>query len=316
VQQEIPGSSRDAIAHGRFRQRVIATGFGFPEGPSAGSGGRIYVAEMAGAQVSYTEGEGIRRTLAAIDGSPGATAVGPDGAIYVTNNRGRRFVDGRPRGDAGDTTPGSIDRITSHGDVDQLYDACGRDRLRAPNDLVFDAHGNIYFTDPGNGDLYSHPVQWPAGHIYRARFDGTSIERVATGYNLCNGIAVTADGTVLLVCETLTSSVWAHRIHPSGAVDDRELFARLPGGQMPDGCCLDSDGDLLCAAVGSGTIVVFDPSGRFLRQIPVEDPDVTNVAFAASTLLFTEGRLGRLSAINWPVPGMQLHGIPAGRETP
>ena len=79
-------------------------------------------------------------------------------------------------------------------------------------------------TQPNSPDL-----ETPAEQASR-----TQTGAVATGYDLCNGIALTADGTVLLVCETLTSSVWAHRIHPSGAVDDRELFARLPGGQMPE----------------------------------------------------------------------------------
>ncbi len=290
-------------------QEVVADGLEFPEGPAQGADGSFYVAEMRGARISQIDPTGDRRTLAPIDGSPGAVAIGPDRALYVTNNRGRTFVDGRPRGVEG-APPGSIDRVTPDGTVTTLYRECDGVGLNAPNDLSFDGRGGFYFTDPDNGNLFADDARWPVGHLYYATSDGRRIERVATGYELCNGLAVSDDGTRLFVCETLTSSVWVHDVGKDGALGPRRPFGHLPAGHQPDGCCLDTVGNLICAAVGSGALVVLSPDGALLARVPVDCKGVTNCAFGGPGnrfLYFTEGFTGRLSRLPWPCPGMVLH---------
>lgn len=290
------------------QQRTVSTGFGFPEGPSLGPDGYLYVAEMGGARVSRVKLEsGEREEFAEVPGSLGATAFGPDGAIYVTNNGGLEFADGRPSGITEDNPGGSINRVDLDGNVTTLYSECDDFRLSGPNDLVFDAEGGFYFTDPMHGDMFADPPYWPLGHVFYATPDGSRIVKVATDYNLSNGIAITPDCKTLFVAETLTSKIWAHDIEAPGEIGERREYAQLPEGHFPDGFTLDSEGYIVCAAVGAGALIVFDPEGQQVDRIPTEDTDVTNVCFAGpdhSTLFATEGRAGRLIAFDWPRRGM------------
>jgi gluconolactonase len=288
-------------------QATLSTGFGFPEGPSQGPDDHVYVAEMGGRVVSRFGPDGEREVLAEIDGAPGATAWGPDGAIYVTNSGGLAFADGRPTGVSVPNSGGSIDRVSADGTVERILLECDGEPLIAPNDLVFDPEGGLYFTDPEHGDFFTQPIQWPLGHVFWAQTDGSEIRRVATDYELSNGIAIKTDGKTLLVCETLTSSIWAHEILGPGEIGPRSLYAKLPEGHMPDGCAVDSEDHLIVAAVGAGALVHFGPDGELIERIPTEDTDVTNCCFVGperTTLVATEGFKGRVVAFEWPRPGM------------
>ena len=288
-------------------QKTVSSGFGFPEGPSQGPDGFIYVAEMGGQVLSRFGPDGVREVFAQINGAPGATAWGPDGAIYATNSGGLAFENGRPAGPGAPDSGGSIDRVSPDGTVRRLYLECDGKPLVAPNDLVFDPEGGFYFTDPEHGDMFTEPIQWPKGHVFWAKPDGSEIRRVATDYDLSNGIAIKNDGRTLLVCETLTSSILAHEILGPGVVGPRSLYAKLPEGHFPDGCAVDSEDHLIVAAVGAGALVHFGPDGEMIERIPTEDTDVTNCAFVGeerTTLVFTEGFMGKVSKLQWPRPGM------------
>jgi gluconolactonase len=289
-------------------QITLSSGFFFPEGPSQGPDGRIYAVEMGGQVVARFGADGEREVFARIDGAPGASAWGPDGAIYVTNSGGLAFADGRPAGPGAPNSGGSIDRIDpDDGSVERIYLEWEGGPLVAPNDLVFDPEGGLYFTDPMHGDMFSDPIVWPKGHVFWARPDGSEIRHLAGDYDLSNGIAIKNDGKTLLVCETLTSSVIAHEITAPGEIGPRRLYAQLPEGHYPDGMALDEDDHLVVAAVGAGALVHFGPDGELIERIATADTDVTNCCFAGTdrrTLVFTEGFMGRVGAFRWPRAGM------------
>ena len=62
-----------------------------------------------------------------------------------------------------------IDPVT--GAVTRLYDSCNGQKLRGPNDIVFDAAGGFYFTDLGKSRARDR--DW--GGLYYAKPDGTAI---------------------------------------------------------------------------------------------------------------------------------------------
>jgi gluconolactonase len=289
-----------------LRPRVVSTGYGFPEGPSQGPDGRVYLVEMGARAIARFGADGVRERFADIDGSPAATAWGPDGALYVTNNGGLAMDDGAPAGKSDPNSGGSIDRVARDGSVERLYLECDGVPLDAPNDLVFDPGGGFYFTDPEHGNLFDEEPM-PKGHVYWARHDGSEIRRAATGYDTSNGIVISADARTLLVAETLTAKVWAHDVLGPGRLGERRLFCQLPEGHLPDGMALDSAGHLIVAAVTAGALVHVSPDGEVLERIPTEDALVTNCCFVGpdrTTLVATEGRLGRVVALDWPRPGM------------
>ncbi len=294
-------------------EKIIATGLEFPEGPVCDRNGNLYVAEIRGGRVQRISPDGTVSLFARPGGGPNGAALGPDGALYVTNNGGFSWHNGLPIGPAPDYETGRIERIDENGNVQRLYTVCDGVGLSAPNDLVFDAEGNFYFTDPVHrSPKIREPLNVPTnrkGSVYYATPDGTHIRRVATNLQHPNGIGLTPDGKTLLVAETFAASLGAFPIRAPGKLGSRQPFATLPPGYYPDGFCLDEEGYVLVCGVLGGGIIVFDPSGTRVDLIPCTDRLVTNAAFGGpdhSALYITESGLGRVVAREWPRRGLML----------
>jgi gluconolactonase len=292
---------------------VIATGLEFPEGPVWNKDGSVYVTEIRGGQVRKIAADGATSVFARTGGGPNGAALGPDGALYVTNNGGFNWHTGMPIGPALDYEGGRIERIDKNGNIQRLYTACDGQQLSAPNDLVFDETGNFYFTDPihRNPNLRETPgtPTKRQGNVYYASPDGKHIHRVATNLQHPNGIGLTPDGKTLIVAQTFVGNVIAFPILSPGQVGEQQLFGTLPAGAFPDSLCLDEEGYVLVAGILSGGTVVFAPDGKLDRVIPSEDKIVTNVAFggpAFRTLYITESGLGRLVTHEWSRRGLVL----------
>lgn len=296
-----------------MNETIIATGLEFPEGPVCDREGSVYVVEIRGGRVRKIAADGTMSVFAQPGGGPNGAARGPDGALYVTNNGGFAWHDGLPIGPAPDYETGRIERIDGHGNVQRLYTVCDGMRLSAPNDLVFDAEGNFYFTDPVHRDpkvreSFNAPTK-RQGSVYYATPDGKHIRRVIANLQHPNGIGLTPDGETLLVAETFAASLCAFPIRAPGELGERRPFGSLPKGYYPDGFCLDEEGYVLVCGVLGGGIVVFDSNGTQVDVIPCTDRAVTNVAFGGanySTLYVTESGLGRVVTREWPRRGLVL----------
>jgi gluconolactonase len=286
---------------------VLTDGLQFPEGPVWGPAGTLYVTEITGGRITAIAPNGSKRTFAETGGAPNGAALGPDGYLYVTNNGGKN--------------PGYIQRIDTRGKVEKLYEQCDGQPFQGPNDLVMDAHGGFYFTDPG--PLSREGTKF--GHLYYARRDGSSVKRMQYLFLLPNGIALTPDDSTLIVLESLTSRVWAIPIESPGVLAQVDagarsgsprawpvsaLLATVPQPAAPDGMCMDGVGNLLICAHNGGVVSVHAPDGAPLSQIAVEDRRLTNCCFGGDdfqTLYITESGLGRVVTVRWERPGLKLH---------
>ena len=270
---------------------VLVSGLQMPEGPAFDKAGNLYVTEMGNGQISKITPDGARTVLATTGGRPNGARIGPDGALWITNAN-------RPN-------PGRIERIDiKTGSVEHVFTDFKGEPFGSCNDLVFDPEGNCYFTDPHGG----LKLEDPPGHVYFFTPDRL-ISRVATGYAFPNGIAITDDGATLLVAESRTFSIWAHAIEVPGQLGERRKFAQLPDGHITDGLALDTEGNVLACGWHSGTIDVFDSTGKPIDKLEIEDQDVTNLTFGGpdfSTLYVTEMTLGRIVTIPWKHRGMRL----------
>jgi sugar lactone lactonase YvrE len=74
-----------------------------------------------------------------------------------------------------------------------------------------------------------------------------SARRVADAVAFPNGMAVTPDGSTLIVAESFARRLTAFDIAPDGGLANRRVWAELDG--YPDGICLDADGAVWCAAM-------------------------------------------------------------------
>ena len=287
--------------------QVLTDGLKFPEGPVWAPDGTLYVTEIEGGCITAIAADGAKHTFADTGGSPNGAALGPDGYLYVTNNGGRES--------------GCIQKIDPQGKVEVLYNECDGKPFQSPNDLVMDAHGGFYFTDPGM--VNREGVKF--GHLYYALRDGSRVTRLQYYFYLPNGIALTPDGSTLIVLESITGRVWGIPIESPGVLVQADAGARagaprawpvsallttVPQPAAPDGMCLDEAGNMLICAHNGGVVSVHAPDGAPLAPIEVEDPRLTNCCFGGpdfQTLYITESGLGRVVTVHWERPGLRLN---------
>lgn len=304
---------------------IVAEGLRFPEGPVPLPDGSIVVVEIAGAALTRVAPGGTTRVVTELEGGPNGAALGPDGWMYVCNSGGWKYTrekNGwqRPTGQA--SRPGWIERVAlSSGRIQRLYERCGRYRLRAPNDLVFDRHGGFYFTDTGKRLARSYSL----GSLYYARADGTGIVEVVAGMFTPNGVGLAADGGTVYVAETVTRRVWAFDVIEPGRVrkapwpspNGGRLIASLPDSSYPDSLAIDGQGNVCLATFNHAGIWQIAPDGPGLEFVPLPDFYTTNVAFGGPdlrTAFVTQSCTGRLVSFAWNCPGQPLPYVqsPAG----
>jgi sugar lactone lactonase YvrE len=104
----------------------------------------------------------------------------------------------------------------------------------------------------------------------------TTLDRDLT---LSNGLAWTPDGAGLYSIDSADRMVRV-RDYPGG--ERRDLF-EITGG-LPDGMCLDSDGNLWIAVHGAGRVECRSPGGTLFGVIELGVPQPTSVAFAGPGL--------------------------------
>jgi gluconolactonase len=300
--------------------RELASGLKFPEGPVAMSDGSVIVVEIGSGAVTRVGADGSKDEIAHPGGGPNGAAIGPDGKLYVCNN-GAAFdyldMNGMtvPRQPPSNYSGGRIERIDmDSGEVEVIYEECDGRALRAPNDLVFDAHGGFYFTDHG---LRDHRTADRTGVFY-AQPDGSSIAEVVPPLDSPNGVGLSPDGSRIYVAETYSACVWWWNVTGPGEVSvpegllphGGELLTRLPGFQFLDSLAVDGEGNVCVATLGSGGVTVISPEdGSVVEFVETGDIFLTNVCFGGDDLrtgYLTLSGSGKLAAAEWSRPGLKL----------
>ena len=296
----------------------IASGLQFPEGPVAMADGSVIVVEIARGSLSRVQPDGSIDVVADCGGGPNSAAVGPDGAMYITNNGGCfEFIDLGSMLLPGPVPPswagGSIQRVDlDSGEVTTLYTECDGRPLRAPNDLVFDSTGGFWFTDHGvrlerSSDLTG---------VFYAQPDGSSITEVIFPLEAPNGVGLSPDERVLYVAETHTGRVYRWDVPSPGTVTPGfpmngggALLHGAGGGHLYDSMAIDGEGYVCVATLSAGGITVISPDGTDVTHHPTGDVITTNICFGGEglhTAYVTLSSTGRLVSTPWPRPGLRL----------
>ncbi len=267
---------------------IVAEGLSFPEGP-VWHEGRLYFVEITGGRVSrYTPGGGVEM-VAQTGGGPNGATLGPDGALYVTQNGGM--------GREARVTPGIL-RVTLDGEVSVVTQNVADLTLEGPNDLAFGSDGRLYFTDPrGLSDPSKNdkPGRLFAWDLATKRGDLL----LEVGPVFPNGIAFDADQT-LIWTESFSRRVMALR---NGKP---ELLLQLPERHFPDGFCIGQDGRLYVGSTYGHCVTVIE-RGEIVDRLLCGDGMPTNCCFAGETLYVTESRRGTIWKFNLGRPGLELH---------
>jgi gluconolactonase len=272
--------------------QIVASGLGFPEGP-VWHDGSVYFTEIVGGRISRLTPQGDVEKVADTGGGPNGATLGPDGALWVTQNGGM--------GSGGRGTPG-IQRVTLDGTVTLAVSELGGITLEGPNDLAFGPDGRLYFTDPRGAADPEHNDK--PGRLFAFDIGSGDGELIAEVGNVFpNGIAFDAAGS-LLWTESFSRRVMR-------LVDGApELVVQLPDRHMPDGMCFGADGKLYVASTYAHCVSVVDLSSgtaEIIERLMCGDGMPTNCCFAGTSLYVTESRRHTLYRFDVGVEGLALH---------
>jgi gluconolactonase len=283
----------DALVPRDAQVEKLAEGFAWTEGPVwRRSGGYLLFSDIPRNTIyRWKEGEGLSIFLRPAGYN---TGTNPPGRELGTN--GLTF-DAQGRLVVADHGNRGISRWN-----DSLFtrtvvvDRFEGKRFNSPNDLVWGANGDLYFTDPSYGlrGLNADPgKELPFNGVFRLSAVG-QLSTVTRDLTFPNGIGLSPDARTLYVAisDGQNPYIMAYAVNADGSTGTGRVFydarARVQQGLKGglDGLKVDAKGNLF--ATGPGGILVLSPAGKHLGTIYPGDV-VANCAFGddGSTLYMT-----------------------------
>ena len=260
----------------------------FLEGPVFDDEGRLLVCDIPFGRVFRIDADGHWSLVAEWDGEP----------------NGMKFLDARTLLVC-DYRHGLMAVDLASGAVRPYLERRNSERFKGVNDLVFDADGNLYFTDQGQTGLHD-----PSGRLYRLR-PGGQLDLLLSNVPSPNGVALSPDGRVLYLGVTRGNQVWRVPLLDDGSVSKVGAFFTSYGPSGPDGLAVDRSGRVVVANPGLGLAWVLSPRGEpevVLRS--AAGTSLTNVAFGGPdgrTLYCTESVSGSVLRATLEHPGLPIH---------
>lgn len=218
-----------------MKAELLARGLQHPEGPVVVGDDVYFVEECRGTIDRWSDGGLTVHTD--LGGAPNGLAF--DGRRIIVAQNGGTVGHWRSPHPATPSIQG-LDLTT--GEVETLAVASDGVPLVAPNDVIVDRDGSIWFTDPASSDDEAD------GRLCVITADGcATVASVGAGYP--NGLARVGDD--LVWAETRRHRIMRDPASPAVAV-------QLPDDALPDGLAVLPSGRLAVATVTSGGIHVCD----------------------------------------------------------
>ncbi|MBM3957723.1 MAG: SMP-30/gluconolactonase/LRE family protein, partial [Gemmatimonadetes bacterium] len=171
---------------------LLVDGLGFPEGPRWRAG-RLFFSDMVIRQVMSVDLQGDRQTVVALSDIPSGIGWLPGGEMLVVSETEMKVLRLTPEG------------LSTYADTGVV----------APeiiNDMVVDRQGRAYVGGWGGGVDESKPIggaNFPdRSHLFLIE-PGGAVRVVADAMISPNGMAITPDGSTLIVAETFACRLTA-----------------------------------------------------------------------------------------------------------
>lgn len=260
----------------------------FLEGPVFDATGKLYVCDIPWGRVFRIDSGGAWTLVAEFDGEPNGMKFLDERTLLITD-----YKNGLMRLDV------------ASGQVSPYLERRNSERFKGVNDLVFDAEGNLYFTDQGQSGLHD-----PSGRLYRLRSNG-QLDQLLDNVPSPNGVALSPDGRVLYLAVTRGNCIWRVPLMRDGSVAKVGQFFTSYGPSGPDGLAVDQEGRLLIANPGLGVVWVLDHLGTPVEVLRGQrGTSTTNLAFDVTRremLYVTDSTRGSILRTGMRVPGLPLH---------
>ena len=284
------------------KPKKLGEGFTFTEGPTWLKG-RLYFSDMffanpaagdwtgspARSRLIVMTADGKSRVLSSGMQSNGTLAA-KNGNLLVCDMFGHRVVEVDP-------ATGRVVRV--------VLDKVNGKPIDGPNDLVMDAKGGLYITDPQFTPEATKSQ--PGKQVYYVAPDGTAKVVIGPGeFAMPNGVELSPDGKTLYVNNTWQQPggnfVWAYDVGADGSLANKRQFAMLnltadvleaanPADRVDsraDGTAVDTDGRYY-VATNSG-VQIFLPDGTYAGTIWVpQNPVSLTFGGATNDVLYIVG---------------------------
>jgi gluconolactonase len=243
---------------------LVREDFAFTEGPLPTSDGGLLFTDYRGERIWRLDPKGTFSVFREKTNMTNGIAFMPNGELLAVEYKARRISVSAPDGK----------------NVRDLTRGDGERPLVGVNDVIADARGGVYFTDPHDRPIVAgrkvYVYYLPPGQSRARIVDDTMIRP--------NGLALSPDGKTLYVADTVGHDVIAWDVRSDGSLANRRPYARLRGIKQGedsggDGMAVDRDGRLYVTSVPG--VQVFDRAGRYLGTIRVPRRP-TNVAFSGT----------------------------------
>ena len=241
----------------RREPETLAAGFSFPESPRWHDGA-VWFSDLMDRCV-YRIRDGRTEVACMFEDMPSGLGFLPDGTPLVAGMRTAcifAIEDGK---------------AVVYADVSALDVGGGL------NDMVVDGWGRAYmdlrarrgYLNPSDDALVPVPATLPRQEgVLLVRHRGDTGEVVAAELGGPNGLAVTPDGSRLILAESFTRRLVAFPIDSDGRLGPMEVVLESPDAG-PDGICLDAEGGIWFGAGSTGQFLrVFD--GRVVDAVSVD----------------------------------------------
>jgi gluconolactonase len=248
VMAQTPAGIAGVIAPG-VAPELVQEGFVFTEGPVGTQEGGLYFSDIRANLTYYLDPSGKISVVRRDTNGANGLALTRDGELVFAEGDGKR-----------------ISKRGRDGAITALTEGPEGKPLLAPNDLILDAKGGIYFTDPGPRPV----VPGRPTYVYYLAAGAKQPILIDGAVARPNGLTLTNDGKTLIVDDTIGETVFAYEVEEDGAVKNKRPFVRLhdiPAGAESgaDGMVIDREDRVYITTVAG--VQVFDSKGQYLGAI-------------------------------------------------
>ena len=143
--------------------------------------------------------------------------------------------------------------------------------MNQPNDIAISPVSEIlYASDPAWRDS--------TGKLWMIDRAG-KVTLLEENMGTTNGIEVSPDGKRLYVNESIQRVVWVYKIRKDGSIGNKKIFIKFSDYGM-DGMRCDSKGNLYITRHGKGTVALFSPDGKLIKEFILKGKLCSNIVLS------------------------------------
>lgn len=174
--------------------------------------GKLWFSDWGAGRIFSVAADGTPTVETEVASFPMCIDFLPDGRLLIVSSADRQLLRREPDGS-----------LLPHADLAPIS-------TKPWNDIVVDGRGNAYINSIG----FDFPGgQFAPGIVVLVTPDG-DVTPVGRDLAFPNGMAITADGSTLIVAQSYAEQLTAYDIADDGALSDRRVWATTPG-DHPDG---------------------------------------------------------------------------------